>query len=111
MSNSSETQTQALISNILSILESLNTSWASVVLPNPPMPTIESIDGTDRKRVDGIPHLFKSALRFSFHFAFGELTVYFNQEILCFKHDIFGLKEPISDAWISELLLFCIINH
>ncbi|RDX99110.1 hypothetical protein CR513_17889, partial [Mucuna pruriens] len=46
-SKSSETQTQALISNLasFSILGSLYICWARVVLPIPPIPTIENVDG------------------------------------------------------------------
>ncbi|RDY11156.1 hypothetical protein CR513_04217, partial [Mucuna pruriens] len=72
---------------------------------------ISRLSRTDRKYIKEIPHLARSGLRFSFHLAFQGFIVYFIQEILNIKHSIFDLKKPVSDRWILNLLLFCIINH
>ncbi|WVZ01759.1 hypothetical protein V8G54_022565 [Vigna mungo] len=66
---------------------------------------------TDKRRIQEIPHLVSGTLRLSIRLAFGEFIIYLIQEVLCIKHNIFGSEKPVSDAWIFELLLFCIMSH
>ncbi|WVZ04297.1 hypothetical protein V8G54_025103 [Vigna mungo] len=66
---------------------------------------------TDKRRIEGIPHLFSSTLRLSFRLAFREFIIHLIQDIFCIKQNIFGLEQPISNPWICELLLFCIKSH
>ncbi|RDX99455.1 hypothetical protein CR513_17487, partial [Mucuna pruriens] len=71
---------------------------------------------TNWRRFEEIRYLASTActvlrFRFRLHLGISEFIVYFIQDILCIKHSIFDSNKPCFHTWISELLLFCIINQ